>query len=134
MIVQIYQCIYIIKIIRYVDISSAVMQHHGGDGGADPPPDPTQIQADFERGNTYWVNLFMCIYLLITIWILYITYHGSHSLQSTKIHFLMIDVAYPYYLITSNQLIMFKETLYILIISRELLDHSTLYNHTFWSN
>ncbi|XP_062104362.1 uncharacterized protein LOC133815551 [Humulus lupulus] len=30
-------------------MSSAVMQHHGGDGGANPPPNPTQIQADCER-------------------------------------------------------------------------------------
>ncbi|XP_062081587.1 uncharacterized protein LOC133788215 [Humulus lupulus] len=33
-------------------MSSAVMQHHGGDGGANPPPDPTQIQADCERVTT----------------------------------------------------------------------------------
>ncbi|XP_062085817.1 uncharacterized protein LOC133791925 [Humulus lupulus] len=30
-------------------MSSAVMRHHGGDGGADPPRDPTHIEADCER-------------------------------------------------------------------------------------
>lgn len=39
-------------------MSSAVMRHHGGDGGADPPRDPTHIEADCERGNSCTIYCF----------------------------------------------------------------------------
>lgn len=53
-----YMHTYISLYLNLLDMSSAVMRHHGGDGGADPPRDPTHIEADCERGNSCTIYCF----------------------------------------------------------------------------
>lgn len=41
-----------------IDMSAQIATHHRGDGGADPPPNPTQLPSQCQSGNVFLYILF----------------------------------------------------------------------------